>query len=74
MAKKRIKSEDLEWRPVGEVPKLDVEQIPQAVKVSLSMTIYEACCAFYADPENMAKYEAWKAKRDARAVLQGARA
>ena len=30
----------------------------------LAKTILDACKRFYADPENVKKYEKWKAKRD----------
>ena len=30
----------------------------------LSKALLDACKKFYADPENMKKFEAWKAERD----------
>ena len=33
-------------------------------KEQLARATLEACRKFYSDPENVKKYEAWKAKRD----------
>lgn len=46
--------------------KIDVSKIPPIEKELLCTTIFEACKKFYSDPENVKKYEKWKAVRDAK--------
>lgn len=41
------------------------EHIPEHIKDNLARGLLEAARRFYDDPENVARFEAWKAKRDA---------
>lgn len=38
--------------------------LPDWQKRALGRAVYEVCRRFYSNPENVKKYEAWKAKRD----------
>lgn len=42
-------------------PKIDVSQIPEWQKNQLCRTLLDACKRYYSDPENVRKYEEWKA-------------
>ena len=41
------------------------DRIPDKEKRVLGDTLFTACKAFYENPDNLARYNAWKAKRDA---------
>lgn len=42
-------------------PKIDVSQIPEWQMNQLCRTLLDACKRYYSDPENVRKYEEWKA-------------
>lgn len=42
-------------------PKIDVSKIPEWQMNQLCRTLLDACKRYYSDPENMRKYEEWKA-------------
>lgn len=42
-------------------PKIDVSQIPEWQMNRLCRTLLDACKRYYSDPENVRKYEEWKA-------------
>lgn len=44
---------------------IDFDRIPDKEKRVLGDTLFTACKAFYENPDNLARYNAWKAKRDA---------
>lgn len=44
---------------------IDFDKIPEKEKRVLGDTLYAACKAFYENPDNLARYNAWKAKREA---------
>lgn len=44
---------------------IDFDRIPDKEKRVLCDTLYAACKAFYEKPDNLARYNAWKAKREA---------
>lgn len=44
--------------------KIDVSQIPKYQVDLLCHDILEGCKKFYSDPENVKKFEEWKAKRN----------
>ena len=41
------------------------EHIPEHIKDTLARGLLEAALRFYQDPENVRKFQEWKAKRDA---------
>lgn len=41
--------------------KIDVSQIPEWQMNQLCRTLLDACKRYYSDPENVRKYEKWKA-------------
>lgn len=41
------------------------DNIPEHVRDNLAMSLREAVDRFYRDPENVRKFEAWKAKKEA---------
>lgn len=41
--------------------KIDVSQIPEWQMNRLCRTLLDACKRYYSDPENVRKYEKWKA-------------
>ena len=43
----------------------DFDRIPEKEKRVLGDTLFAACKAFYENPDNLARYNAWKAKREA---------
>lgn len=43
----------------------DFDRIPEKEKRVLGDTLFVACKAFYENPDNLARYNAWKAKREA---------
>ena len=43
----------------------DFDRIPEKEKRVLGDTLFAACKAFYENPDNLAWYNAWKAKREA---------
>ena len=45
--------------------KFDFDKIPEKESRVLGETFYAACKAFYENPDNLARYNAWKAKREA---------
>ena len=45
--------------------KAGAEKLPEGLKHTAASILLEAARAFYADPENMRRFEAWKAQRDA---------
>ncbi len=45
--------------------KIDFDKIPEKESRVLGDTLYAACKAFYENPDNLARYNAWKAKREA---------
>lgn len=47
---------------------IDVHSIPPYVKENLAATLLKAIRAWYSVPENMEKYEAWLAQRNANEV------
>lgn len=48
-----------------EKPRFDLTQIGNADKQNLASTFLSAVQRFYEDPENRARFEAWKAQRQA---------
>lgn len=44
---------------------IDFDRIPDKEKRVLGDTLFTACKAFYENPDNLARYNAWKAKREA---------
>lgn len=44
---------------------IDFDKMPEKEKQVLGDTLYAACKAFYENPDNLARYNAWKAKREA---------
>ena len=42
-------------------PKIDVSQLPKWQMNRLCRTLLDACKRYYSDPENVRKYEKWKA-------------
>lgn len=42
-------------------PKIDVSRIPEWQMNQLCRTLLDACKRYYSDPENVRKYEEWKA-------------
>ena len=44
---------------------IDFDKMPEKEKRVLGDTLYAACKAFYENPDNLARYNAWKAKREA---------
>lgn len=42
-------------------PKIDVSKIPEWQMNQLCSALLDACKKYYSDPENMRKYEEWKA-------------
>lgn len=45
--------------------KFDFDKIPEKESRVLGETFYAACKAFYENPDNLARYNAWKAKQEA---------
>lgn len=45
--------------------KFDFDKMPEKEKRVLGDTLYAACKAFYENPDNLARYNEWKAKREA---------
>lgn len=43
------------------------EDVPAHVMDSLARNLIEACNRFYADPENVRRFEEWKARKEAAA-------
>ena len=43
---------------------IDFDRIPDKEKRVLGATLFTACNAFYENPDNLARYNAWKAKRE----------
>ena len=43
---------------------IDFDRIPDKEKRVLGDTLFTACKAFYENPDNLARYNAWKAKRE----------
>lgn len=39
------------------------EDIPDHVRESLARNLFAACQRFYSDPENMRRFEEWKARK-----------
>lgn len=44
---------------------IDFDRVPEKEKRVLGDTLFTACKAFYENPDNLARYNAWKAKREA---------
>ena len=44
---------------------IDFDKMPEKEKRVLGDTLYAACKAFYENPDNLARYNEWKAKREA---------
>lgn len=44
--------------------KIDLSQVPKYQMELLCHDILEGCKKFYSDPENVKKFEEWKAKKD----------
>lgn len=47
----------------NDFPRLDVEQIPTSVKVTVAQTLFKAINLAFQDPEVQADYQRWKAER-----------
>lgn len=47
----------------NDVPRLDVERIPESVKFTLAQTLFQAINLAFQDPEVQADYQRWKAER-----------
>ena len=47
----------------NDFPRLNVEQIPTSVKVTLAQTLFKAINLAFQDPEVQADYQRWKAER-----------
>ncbi len=47
----------------NDVPRLDVERIPERVKFTLVQTLFKAINLAFQDPEVQADYQRWKAER-----------
>ena len=45
--------------------KIDFDRIPEKEMRVLADTFLTACKAFYENPDNLARYNEWKAKREA---------
>ena len=45
--------------------KIDFDRIPEKEMRVLADTFLTACKAFYENPDNLARYHEWKAKREA---------
>ncbi|WP_217958711.1 hypothetical protein [Acutalibacter muris] len=50
-------------RNENDFPRLDVEQIPTSVKVTLAQTLFQAINLAFQDPEVQEDYQRWKAER-----------
>lgn len=59
-------------QPDGSVeePRVTPADIPEHVMDSLARATIDAAKRFYSDPENVRKYEEWKAKKEAEAKAQ----
>ena len=47
--------------------KAGAEKLPEGLKDTAASILLEAARAFYAEPENMRRFEAWKAQQDKQA-------
>lgn len=47
----------------NDVPRLDVERIPESVKFTLAQTLFQAINLAFQDPEVQEDYQRWKAER-----------
>ncbi len=47
----------------NDVPRLDVERIPESVKFTLVQTLFKAINLAFQDPKVQADYQRWKAER-----------
>ena len=47
----------------NDFPRLNVEQIPTSVKVTLAQTLFKAINLAFQDPEVQEDYQRWKAER-----------
>ena len=47
----------------NDFPRLDVNKVPNSVKVTLAQTLFEAINSAFQDPEVQEDYQRWKAER-----------
>ena len=52
------------------MPHIDVEKIPKIEMRSICKALIAGMEAFYSDPENMRRFEEWKASPDGQAYIQ----
>lgn len=47
----------------NDFPRLDVNKVPNSVKLTLAQTLFQAINLAFQDPEVQADYQRWKAER-----------